>query len=136
MLVYECSRAFFYFCIVKKFVVFSICGISILFASCEKEKTVPKEPLGDCFEISYQYNIRPIIENSCKTQVGAGTGCHDAWIDDYSLIQNYLNLQIWQTEIFVDKTMPVMPNVWGIDSLRQDELEMMQCWIDQGYLEN
>ena len=93
-------------------------------------------PLGDCVEISYQYNIRPIIENSCKTQAGPGTGCHDAWIDEYSNINKLVGDNRWITEIYVDQTMPVMPNIWGIDSLSENDLEIMQCWIDQGYPEN
>jgi len=102
--------------------------------SCLKEKTVPIASTTDgCFEQSYTYNIRPIIETSCKTQ--AGIGCHDAWIDEYTPIASYISSGVWYTEIFVDKTMPVMPNIWGIDSLSDAELTVMQCWIDQGYPE-
>lgn len=102
--------------------------------SCLKDKTIP---LGDCDSIiSYSTEIRPIIESSCKTQAGGGTGCHDAWIDEYSGIKSYIDAGTWQNEVFIDNTMPVMPNTWGIDSLTEDEIKTMQCWIDQGYSEN
>ena len=100
--------------------------------SCLKDKTVP---VGDCGTvISYSEEIRPIIESSCKT--GGGAGCHDAWIDDYSQVKSQLNSGNWQNEVFIEKTMPVMPNDFGPDSLTAEELTLMKCWIDQGYPDN
>lgn len=109
-------------------------GLSLLLAACLKEKT---EPIGNCGTIvSYSAEIRPIIENSCKTQTGPGTGCHDAWIDDYSQIKGLIDNQSWQNRTLSILDMPEIPNVWGIDSLTSDELKAMRCWIDQGYAEN
>lgn len=111
--------------------------IALIVSACTKDKTEPiPEASGDCFPISYKYNIRPIIENSCKTQAGPGTGCHDAWIDNYPPINSYIVSGIWQNEIFIEKTMPKIPNTWFIDSLSQDDLKTIQCWIDQGFPEN
>ena len=105
--------------------------------ACEKDKALaPNVNSGDCFEQSYYYNIRPIIETSCKTHQGPGTGCHDAWIDNYSNITVFIQQGTWYSEIFVDKTMPEMPNAFNIDSLTDAELKVMQCWLDQGYPEN
>lgn len=113
-------------------------AIAFVFVACKKDKTEPYTPTpGECFEEkSYQYNIRPIIESSCKTGQGAGTGCHDSWIDDYNNVKAYLDAGTWQVEVLVDHTMPVMPNTLGIDSLKDYELEAMQCWINQGYPDN
>ncbi len=102
-------------------------------SSCLKDKVYP---FGCDTIISYESEIRPIIESSCKTGLGAGSGCHDAWIDNYSQIKSTLILGNWQNEVFVEKTMPVMPNDWGIDSLTAEEIKIMKCWIDQGYPEN
>lgn len=125
-----------YFRLVKKAISVSILSVLLLF-SCAKEKASPiPTDTGDCFPQSYTYNIRPIIETSCKTQLGPGTGCHDAWIDDYSKINKIINDGRWETEIFIDKTMPEIPNDFGIDSLTQAELEVIQCWMDQGFPEN
>ena len=108
--------------------------LAFLSTSCLKDKTLS---LANCsVEISYALDIRPIIESSCKTQQGGGTGCHDAWIDEYAPIKSNINASIWQNEIFTDKTMPVMPNDWGIDSLTTQEVQTMKCWIEQGYTEN
>ena len=112
---------------------FSI-SIMSLFTSCLKDKT---SPIGDCLtEVSYSSDIRPIIESSCKTGLGGGTGCHDAWIDNYDPIKSYLDANTWQNEVLVEKTMPLIPNDFGIDSLSNDEIQTMKCWIDQGYPEN
>lgn len=86
--------------------------------------------------VSYTEDIRPIIETSCKTHTGPGTGCHDAWIDDYNQIVATVNNGTLYNEIFVEHTMPEIPNDWGIDSLTAGELEVIECWLDQGYLEN
>lgn len=108
-------------------------AVVLVSSSCLKEKTEPAE----CFEeVSYEFEIRPIIESSCKTQAGAGTGCHDAWIDNYSQIESLCQSGSWQNRVLVVKDMPVMPNSWGIDSLTSQEIQKMKCWIDQGYPEN
>ena len=110
----------------------------LVLASCEKDKAQPmKDSTADCFEEkSYQYNIRPIIESSCKTGTGPGTGCHDAWIDEYDNIVNYIESGSWENEIFTEKTMPPAGNAFDIDSLKDYELEAMRCWILQGYPNN
>ncbi|MEX1000843.1 MAG: hypothetical protein WDZ35_01870 [Crocinitomicaceae bacterium] len=116
----------------KKLLLLTFLSWTLL--SCLKDKT---QPVGGCYEaISYSTDIRPIIENSCKTQLGAGTGCHDAWIDKYDAIEGAINSGAWENEIFVEMTMPQIPNNFGIDSLTQDELTTMRCWIEQGYPEN
>jgi hypothetical protein len=117
----------------KHFLGIAVFG-SLLFISCKKDKTI--QPVAGPTIISYSTDIRPIIESSCKTQAGPGTGCHDAWIDDYPTIKSFLDAGSWQTEIWVDYTMPEMPNVWGIDSLTEEEIQTMKDWVDQGYPEN
>ncbi|MFT6715637.1 MAG: hypothetical protein ACJA0Q_000264 [Saprospiraceae bacterium] len=87
-------------------------------------------------EVSYLVSIRPIIETSCKTQQGPGTGCHDAWIDDYQAIKNSLNIGAWQNVVLETKRMPAIPNSFGIDSLSASEYATMSAWINQGYKEN
>jgi len=114
-------------------IIFSTAAV-LLLSSCLKDKTIP---LGECnVEVSYTVEIRPIIENSCKTQAGPSTGCHDAWIDDYSQINSLIASGSWENRVISIKDMPVVPNTWSIDSLTNDEIKTMQCWIEQGYPEN
>ncbi len=117
----------------KKIVIALLLLGSTSLMSCLKDKVV----VGECDTVvSYSEDIRPIIEASCKTGLGPGTGCHDAWIDNYDPIESYLNSGSWQNVIFVDKTMPKIPNAFGIDSMTTEALKIMKCWIDQGYPEN
>lgn len=118
----------------KKHILVTLIFLSFIFTSCLKDKV---QPIGDCETIiSYTADIRPVIESSCKTGMGIGTGCHDGWIDDYSQIQAQLLSGNWQNEVFNEETMPLFPNDFGIDSLTADEISMMKCWIEQGYQEN
>jgi hypothetical protein len=124
---------------VKKTITLSLFLVLVL-SSCLKDKITPVPDTGDCFEISYKYNIRPIIELSCKPEPFDPAACHNSgangdW-DDYNNIASFISAGIWQTRLLVDKTMPNMPNIWEIDSLNTDELKTIQCWIDQGYPEN
>ena len=114
------------------FLILSVFG----FFSCLKEKTPTPTDCG--FVVSYTNDIRPIIENSCKTQTGPGTGCHDAWIDNYSSITVTVEDGRWANEVITLKTMPQFPEsiAWGIDSLTAEEIQLMSCWIEQGYPEN
>ena len=42
----------------------------------------------------------------------------------------------WQTAVITEKTMPLIPNTFGIDSLSADDFQTMKCWIEQGYPQN
>ena len=107
-----------------------------LLSSCVKAKTQPVGASECPTIISYSADIVPIINTSCMTNLGPGTGCHDAWITDYQNIKDYLDAGVWQNEVLVEKTMPKSPNDFGIDSLGADDYQTMKCWITQGYPEN
>ncbi|MFT6747776.1 MAG: hypothetical protein ACJAZ2_002133 [Glaciecola sp.] len=124
--------------------VASILVISMLgFTSCEYDREDEKKAEEEIelteetpVEISYLVDIRPIIETSCKTQLGPGSGCHDSWIDDYQAIKNSLNSGSWQTVVLDTRRMPISPNDFGIDSLSEAEIKIMTAWIEEGYNEN
>lgn len=102
--------------------------------SCSKDKASPVIP-GDCGTyISYNDDIKPIINTSCVTN--AGVGCHDAWIFEYDKLIGPIEDGRFNTEVFELKTMPLIPNDFGIDSLTDDEIKTFKCWIEQGYPEN
>ncbi|MCG8576731.1 MAG: hypothetical protein MI810_17765 [Flavobacteriales bacterium] len=100
---------------------------------CYKDKAEP----GDCgTTVSYSQEIVPIINSSCVTGQGAGTGCHDAWIHDYSQVKSKIKGGSWQYRVLDLKDMPLIPNNFGIDPLTDEELKLMQCWIEQGFKKN
>ena len=70
------------------------------------------------------------------TGLGPGTGCHDAWITEYDNIVNTINNDSWQNAVWGSYSMPKYPNNFGIDSLTSEEIQIMRCWVDQGFPEN
>jgi len=119
----------------KKIGRFLFFGVSFLLFSCLKEQTkIPTEC--DSLIVSYSLDIVPIINSSCITGQGPGTGCHDAWILTYSGLVASVDNGTLYTEVFVDRTMPVIPNIWGIDSLNAAEYKAIKCWLEQGYPDN
>ena len=127
---------FFINCGVKKKAALVLFVIGILMSSCYKDKTVPVDPAACSSTISYSQDIVPIINQSCITGLGPLTGCHDAWIHEYSNVVAQINGGGWQNTVWQIYTMPKIPNTFGIDSLTADEVKIMRCWVEQGYPNN
>ena len=125
---------FFLNCDVGKYNVIVALLITFVFMSCHKDKTLLLDSCSGT--ISYSTDIIPIIQSSCMTNLGPGTGCHDSWITEHSNIVNYINNDSWQNAVWGSYTMPKMPNSFGIDSLTSDEVQIMKCWAEQGFPEN
>jgi hypothetical protein len=101
--------------------------------SCYKDQAAPV----DCATtVSYSNEIKPILSSSCANGLGPGTGCHDAWVLEYPGVLNAINIGTFESTIFDLQSMPKMPNDFGIDSLTNDELETIRCWLEQGYPNN
>jgi len=114
-----------------------ICLLAIgSISSCYKDKTTAVNAAECPTIISYSMDIVPIIHSSCMTNLGPGSGCHDDWITSYNNIKAYCDSKTLQTQVLINHTMPQMPNDFGIDSLTAEELQLMDCWIQQGYPEN
>lgn len=105
---------------------------SILF-SCTKDKTLAVCTIEHCTSgsVSYQNDIVPLIQSSCATNMGPGTGCHDAWIFEYKNVKANIDNGIFWNSI-QNGSMPKVPNSFGIDSLTQAEYELFECWICDG----
>lgn len=107
-------------------------SIAVLF-SCAKDKTYGECGLEHCItgNVSYSEDIVPLIQQSCATNLGPGTGCHDAWIFEYDNVKSSVDQGTFWGAI-ANKSMPKIPNTFGIDSLTQAEYEMFGCWICAG----
>ena len=108
-------------------------GLFFSLTGCYKDKASPS----DCetTTVSYSEDIVPIIQSSCKTPNGE-FGCHESWIDNYSQIEPKIKNGVWQQRVLDLQDMPIIPNDFGIDSLVEEELRLMRCWIEQGYRNN
>lgn len=105
--------------------------------SCNKDKTLAECGLEHCTpgSVSYENDIKPLIQQSCATGTGPGTGCHDAWIFNYDNITPKIDDGTFWS-VIENYSMPKLPNSFGIAGLTQAEYEMFECWICDGAPEN
>ena len=105
--------------------------------SCNKDKTLAECGLEHCTPgaVSYENDIKPLIQQSCATNLGASSGCHDAWIFNYDNVKAKVDQQTFWN-VIADGSMPKVPNSFGIAPLTQAEYEMFECWICDGAPEN
>jgi len=102
-----------------------VCLALILFTSCKKEKDSDKlTPTCDGSSPTYQSTIKSIIDSKCATP-----NCHSTF-SDYSGLQPILQDGSFRREVLVDQTMPEG------SSLSQDQLNKIQCWVNNGFPEN
>jgi hypothetical protein len=108
----------------------------LLISSCTYNKTEIK-PLSICngTVASYTNNIAPLIKAKCSTGLGPGTGCHDSWILEYGGIKGAAKNGKLQS-VINNRTMPVIPNNFGITALTQNEIDLIACWLEHNYPEN
>jgi hypothetical protein len=106
-------------------------------SSCKKDKTLSDCGIEHCYTgaVSYQNDIVPLIQQSCATNLGPLTGCHDAWIFEYDNVKGTVDAGTFWS-VIADKSMPKIPNSFGIDTLTQAEYEMFECWICDGAANN
>ncbi|MCH2233491.1 MAG: hypothetical protein MK078_04485 [Crocinitomicaceae bacterium] len=108
----------------------------VILSSCIKDKAAPYvEP--ECPTIiSYESDIKPIINTSCVTNMGPGTGCHDGWIFEYDNLAATITNGTTPNRVFEVRDMPIISETFGTDSLTAEELQTFKCWVEQGYPNN
>jgi len=123
-----------------KFLGVFIIGVFLFFVtfSCKKDKSIGVDLGFECVGglVSYKDHIAPLISQSCATNLGPGTGCHDAWIFEYSNVKNIAESGVLRDVSVDSKYMPIVPNAFGIAPLTDDEVQLLSCWIYQGALDN
>ena len=107
--------------------------LPLLIIGCTKDKTAGTCS-GDCLPnmVSYEVDIKPLISQSCATNNGPGTGCHDAWIFEYDNVLSSVKSGDFRRVILEDMTMPKIPNDFNIAPLTEAELKLFECWICDG----
>ncbi len=109
----------------------------IFLTSCLKDKTIkPINPECVGLTVSYNDNIKPLVAQSCATNQGPGTGCHDDWIFEYSNLYEVINSGMFEHKVFETGSMPQIPNSFNIDPLTEEEINTLKCWIADGYPDN
>jgi len=114
-------------------------GVLVLaLTACKKDTALPFNIDADCesLAVSYQDDIVPLIQQSCATNQGPGTGCHDAWIFEYDNVLLKVNDGTIQNRVIGLKDMPPEVNSFSIAPLTQDEINLFGCWIIDGAQNN
>lgn len=118
-------------------VISAVVVCSLLWGSCTKMVAPDDCTLLACdpTPVSYNANIKPLITTYCATNLGPGTGCHDAWIFDYNEVKKSIESGAFE-RVIVSKEMPKIPNDFGIGAMSEAEIKKFRCWICDGYPEN
>ena len=119
----------------KLYATFQLLALCLLMTSCTKNEieVVPIPPCeGGSTEVSYSNHIAPLIKAKCSTGLGPGTGCHDAWILTYDGVKGSADNGSLIRTIVIDKTMPKIPNNFGIEDLTDEEINILICWVENG----
>lgn len=117
-----------------RYILFLVVVIFSL-TQCSKDKLEFVE--GECIgETTYDNQIQPIIANSC-----AYSNCHDGSglapgnFNSYAGMLSILNESKFDTRAVINRDMP--PSyATGPKSLTQEEIALLQCWIENEYKEN
>jgi hypothetical protein len=103
--------------------------------ACTKDKL--KVDFGECVgEITYESDVQEIINTTC-----AYTGCHiesgaaPGAYNSYSGLEPWLNPNKFQRRVIELRDMPPV-YATGPTSLTQDEINILNCWIENNYAEN
>jgi hypothetical protein len=103
--------------------------LGIVFYSCSKDNTSDYSLISNCTDtVSYSQDIVPILENNCN-------GCHNAGAGGYSFTdhtQTAANASAILNSMY--GTTQLMP--LGGPALPDSLIQKVQCWINQGKLNN
>lgn len=118
---------FFVFCSLIMMIIF-------LQSACTRDSIEPIS--GDCEEtITYEMHIKTIVHNTC-----AYAGCHNGTapgdFSTYSGMESVIDNGKFRKNVIIEQLMPPPDATEGPTNLTEEQLVLMLCWADQGYLEN
>jgi len=117
-------RAFFILTPMKFFLVCILCCMGLL-VSCKKDTDSGKlTPACDGSHPTYQSDIKNIIDSRCTS-----SGCHPDFASYEGLFPK-LQGGDFEREVLVNQTMP------DGAPLTQEQINKIQCWVNDGYPEN
>jgi hypothetical protein len=122
------SRRFYLYCKIHsdmfaKLTIGVIAGVGILMiASCKKT-----DPICDGSQATYETAIKYIIDKSCISCHG---GASSRNFTTYQGLKPWLDNGKFKKLVLDEQTMPKGPA-----KLSQDELNKIQCWVENGYPE-
>ena len=79
---------------------------------------------------TYDNGISAIINAECNTSTCHGTGSSQAEFTSYMGMALAISNGNFEKKVLIDQTMPKN------GFLIQDQIDLIQCWVDNGYPEN
>jgi uncharacterized membrane protein len=116
-----------------------IIGFLCLFfmISCDKKVAklaVPVSTSGLCDTITYNKQIKKLIDQNCGSLANNGIGCHSGSspsggvsLTDYAQVKDRADAGRIKIRVFDLGTMPQSPEV-----MTQDEKDLLKCWLENG----
>ena len=103
--------------------------LGLIIISCTKDVgVIPVEPPSFCDTITYEKHIKPIIDNHCISCHGDISPSSGYPLTSYDLLKQKGVEGKIKDRVIIKKDMPPAP-----DKLSNEELNMMNCWITNGY---
>ncbi len=118
-------------------------GVTLVFTACSSDELPPPYVPTFCETqmVTYDNQIAPIIASSCGY-----VGCHDGSnapgnYDSYAGLQGIINDGKFKSRVIDVREDPEMgmPPDYATDGpmdLTDEQIELIQCWINDGYPEN
>lgn len=99
--------------------------ITLTIVSCGE----PLVPKCDGSTPTYEGSIKVIIDNNCTGGLCHDNGSNKGDFTSYSGLKTVIDNGKFKTEVLVDQSMPRNGN------LSQEEINAIQCWMENDYLE-
>lgn len=103
--------------------LFVATSLILTIGACKKENS-KLTPACDGSHPTYNSEIKSIIDTRCAT-----SGCHPGF-SSYSGLNGILQNGQFKREVLTNQSMPQN------SSLTQDQINKIQCWVNDGYPEN
>ena len=103
--------------------------VTILFSSClNKENELPEPDA--CATVSFMKDVQPVINEHCAIAGCHVTGFLPGDFTTYEALKQKIDSGLFQLMVFELEIMP------PADSLNDNELKTIQCWIENGAMNN
>lgn len=111
-----------------KLVLFSTCVVIIALSSCKKNSSNNVTPVCDGSSPTYDVDVETIISGRCIGCHGSGSSNGD--MSTYAKLSNYTTNGDFEKEVLTKQSMPTS------GPLPESELNMLKCWVENGFPEN
>ena len=116
-----------YFCYMNVKIIYPVALVLLLCNACKKEEDLT--PTCDGGTPTYDANIAGIINSTCTSTACHGAGSSRGDWTSYATLKPVLDNGNFTNRILTKQDMPKGT------TLSQDELNLMQCWMENGFPE-